>query len=627
MSSRQIQIVVGLLIIVTVGIGLVMFAERNRKIIAEQMDTVTIAGVETKEQQEAVKAEDKAAIDQAAEQTAESTAQTPQENQQETAAGPQPLPPSFDVARFEAAGDGVIAGLAVPGALVELLANDIPIATATASDTGEWVIVLEKPLAPGNHDLSLRSTKDDGEQALSEEFIAVVIPEKPTGEVLVVASKPGQASEILARPAGDDQSPAEPETAADAMEVADASDASKSEDESPAMAEQTAGQPEAASETDELKVAKADERRGDQPTAEQVDETEVASAPTEQRAAAETPPTGSTSDDPRSDTLATAEPARPGATESMAAKAQPKQSESGSDISGEIAESAAPAKESDDIEVAAKPRDQDRQAAAPSADGEASSAAAPSADPDGADTQALEEVNKAAKQDRLPASKPEFDASDEKPPLAMEASEQKTREPDADVAAADQNGQPAAPKPEQPKADVTLALDAVETEGEMVYAAGTGNPGSRVRIYVDNSLIGETTANDDGRWLLETPADIPAGDVVVRADELRSNSSDVSRRAEVPFVKEVDAVALLPSSATAGGGASKSAERGKIAGPKSVIIRSGDNLWTISRRVYGRGIRYTTIYRANDDQIRSPHRIYPGQVFVIPEAEEGWVQQ
>ena len=151
MSSRQIQIVVGLLIIVTVGIGLVMFAERNRKIIAEQMDTVTIAGVETKEQQEPAKAEDKPEVDQAAEQTAESTQQTPQENQQETATVPQPLPPSFDVARFEAAGDGVLAGLAVPGALVELLANDIPIATATASDSGEWVIVLEKPLAPGNH--------------------------------------------------------------------------------------------------------------------------------------------------------------------------------------------------------------------------------------------------------------------------------------------------------------------------------------------------------------------------------------------------------------------------------------------------------------------------------------------
>lgn len=48
------------------------------------------------------------------------------------------------------------------------------------------------------------------------------------------------------------------------------------------------------------------------------------------------------------------------------------------------------------------------------------------------------------------------------------------------------------------------------------------------------------------------------------------------------------------------------------------IIRRGDNLWTIARRVYGHGIRYTTIYQANTGQIRDPDWIYPGQVFDLP---------
>ena len=52
------------------------------------------------------------------------------------------------------------------------------------------------------------------------------------------------------------------------------------------------------------------------------------------------------------------------------------------------------------------------------------------------------------------------------------------------------------------------------------------------------------------------------------------------------------------------------------------IIRRGDNLWTIARRVYGRGIKYTTIFEANSDQIRNPNRIYPGQVFDLPEKAE-----
>jgi nucleoid-associated protein YgaU len=58
---------------------------------------------------------------------------------------------------------------------------------------------------------------------------------------------------------------------------------------------------------------------------------------------------------------------------------------------------------------------------------------------------------------------------------------------------------------------------------------------------------------------------------------------------------------------------------GRFASGKA-IIRHGDNLWTIARRVYGRGMRYTMIWQANDDQIRDPHWIYPGQVFDLPKS-------
>ncbi len=49
------------------------------------------------------------------------------------------------------------------------------------------------------------------------------------------------------------------------------------------------------------------------------------------------------------------------------------------------------------------------------------------------------------------------------------------------------------------------------------------------------------------------------------------------------------------------------------------IIRRGDSLWRISRRVYGHGIRYSTIYLANQKQIADPDKIWPGQVFTVPE--------
>lgn len=51
----------------------------------------------------------------------------------------------------------------------------------------------------------------------------------------------------------------------------------------------------------------------------------------------------------------------------------------------------------------------------------------------------------------------------------------------------------------------------------------------------------------------------------------------------------------------------------------AVIIRRGDTLWQISRRVYGQGVRYTTIYLANKQQIQNPDLIEPGQIFDVPE--------
>jgi nucleoid-associated protein YgaU len=68
----------------------------------------------------------------------------------------------------------------------------------------------------------------------------------------------------------------------------------------------------------------------------------------------------------------------------------------------------------------------------------------------------------------------------------------------------------------------------------------------------------------------------------------------------------VDAATAKPDPALAGSGAAK--------------VRRGDNLWQISRKLLGDGVRYTQIYEANSQQIRNPNLIYPGQVFVLPQA-------
>jgi nucleoid-associated protein YgaU len=59
---------------------------------------------------------------------------------------------------------------------------------------------------------------------------------------------------------------------------------------------------------------------------------------------------------------------------------------------------------------------------------------------------------------------------------------------------------------------------------------------------------------------------------------------------------------------------------------ETVIIKRGDNLWRIARGAWGKGVRWSTIYRANTDQIRDPHWIYPGQVFVMPKGSTTWTE-
>ncbi|WP_413709173.1 LysM peptidoglycan-binding domain-containing protein [Rhizobium sp. Rhizsp82] len=92
----------------------------------------------------------------------------------------------------------------------------------------------------------------------------------------------------------------------------------------------------------------------------------------------------------------------------------------------------------------------------------------------------------------------------------------------------------------------------------------------------------------------------------------------------VPAAPEAPAAPAAPAPATnevASGNSSepKTIEQAPLTtSNNTVIIRRGDTLWQISRRVYGAGVRYTTIYMANEDEIKNPDRILPGQIFGVP---------
>ncbi|MBB4304018.1 nucleoid-associated protein YgaU [Rhodobium orientis] len=169
----------------------------------------------------------------------------------------------------------------------------------------------------------------------------------------------------------------------------------------------------------------------------------------------------------------------------------------------------------------------------------------------------------------------------------------------------------------------TVTVEAVETERGKLFVAGAAEPDADVRVYVEDEFVGTAKANADGRWLLEAPKDLATGQHRVRADQVADDAGTVVARAEVPFQKDENAVVLTPLE-VASGGTEGDAGSLTIARVPSVIIRKGDNLWRISRRRYGEGVRYTTIYAANKTQIRNPDLIYPGQVFMVPEGDVGW---
>jgi len=77
-----------------------------------------------------------------------------------------PVPPAtslgFDIVRVDPHGQAVIAGRAMPGDRVRVLDAGTPIGEVTADSHGDWVLVPDAPLLPGNRQLSLEATGADG---------------------------------------------------------------------------------------------------------------------------------------------------------------------------------------------------------------------------------------------------------------------------------------------------------------------------------------------------------------------------------------------------------------------------------------------------------------------------------
>mgnify|MGYP001627831403 FL=1 len=382
-----------------------------------------------------------------------------------------PVVPAFDLVRVEPDGSLVVAGSGEPNGKIEVLSGENTITGTDVGPSGDFVAVLDEPLAPGDYQLQLLSTAPDGTKTYSEEIATVSIPDGSSGELLAMVAKPGEASRILTQP----EAEAEPEP----KELA-------SSDPAPMVSDEAGEESES--------------RMPDMPA-------------------------GS------------------------------------SDLSG----------------------------SAPSITG--------GEEPDSASETVADEP-------AAPASEP---AETETAALSQETAE------------------PAAQ--DTPDAALFVRVDAVEIEGETIYVAGAATAGMGVRVLADNAEIGLTKSDDGGRFIVEAPVELSVGEHQIAAELLAADGSGVAMRATVPFTRpegnRMAAVANTDETSNLSepsGDGSNTVEQDRLTPASgSVIIRKGDTLWEISRRTYGQGVRYTTIYLANRQQIVDPNMISPGQVFSVPE--------
>ncbi|MDB5527193.1 MAG: hypothetical protein JWR51_296 [Devosia sp.] len=545
---------------------------------------------------------------------------------------------TFGLLRAEPDGSVVIAGSGTPGSEVEVYSNDQLLGKAKVEASGDWVLVPDAPIPPGGTELTLAEAGKEGRAA--ESFVVVVNDDK-SSEPLVVASTPGAASDILQglkRPAPGTTTAvaaAEPATPTPAVDT-------------PVAAEPDAAAPAAADAVTAAptEAAVADAAPATEPAAVPTPATDQAAVPaatdpatpapdvaaTAQAPAAEAPVTATTPDV----AVAAVDPAVPANPVPEVAVTSVPPTIDAIEIEGDKSFFAGGGPEGAVMRLYV---DGKYIADATVADGrwliEAGKVLTKPIQrirvdmlkPGTADVTARAEVDF---QVEIPADKPTaIAAAEPAKPVVVAPAETAPASDLAEIAA------PTTPPAADDKAaPVDLAANTVapsvtpedksgETENRVVppVAVADVKPAEQPAVAIANAVKPDTAATAPVEAAVaETP--VPA--VPAEASEPAAPVA-ASEPAAVPAEPEVQIAETTPAEPAVEGDvptmvavAVGDPETERFASGKA-IIRRGDNLWTIARRVYGAGIKYTTIYEANNGQIRNPNRIYPGQVFDLPD--------
>ncbi len=161
-------------------------------------------------------------------------------------------------------------------------------------------------------------------------------------------------------------------------------------------------------------------------------------------------------------------------------------------------------------------------------------------------------------------------------------------------------------QPSSPRVTTNVAIDTIgySDGGEVQLSGRAQGQAIEVRVYLDNQPVVTLPVDAQGKWRGDLP-DVDEGVYTLRVDEVKADGS-VSSRVETPFQRE-SAEVLAEAARVASG---------KIS---AITVQKGATLWAIARDRYGDGLLYVKVFEANNDAIRDPDLIYPGQVFSLPD--------
>jgi nucleoid-associated protein YgaU len=162
---------------------------------------------------------------------------------------------------------------------------------------------------------------------------------------------------------------------------------------------------------------------------------------------------------------------------------------------------------------------------------------------------------------------------------------------------------------------VFKTVDYVDDGAGTITLSGVADPGAKVSIYSDNTLIADARAERDGSWRIVVQKKLGMGQHSFRAEQAASGDGAPAQTAMVtvervePKPEPAQPVSTKPAAVAA-------AE--KKESPGTYIIRQGDTLWAIAKRYFGSGLRYTSIFQDNRKVIRNPNLIHPKQELNVP---------